>query len=627
LADSPSSTPRATGAGGRAEPHASGPRFTASGPDPIGKRALLALGAMGALLAAAAAAVALNGGMPQKVFLAERQVLIVATPIAVGIYAWREGTHARFGRLLVMAGVGWFLVALSSSSDSLLYSIGRVAGWTVEAGLVYLMLAFPSGRLTTRVDRALAGSVAAVVALLFLPSAFITEAFLAPSPFSTCDAECPGNAFMLLDSEPAFLDAVVVPLRELLAVLVLLAVIVRLAYRIRHASRLMRRTLTPVLSIAIVRTLVLAAAFGLRRGGAGDSVLDVATGAVALGLPALCLACLLGLLSWRIHTANSLVNLSRGLRAHPDPERTRDLIAETLSDPTVELAYWRSKNGGGWADGHEQPVALPPERTDRCVTLIPDATEPVAAIVHDAALSEQRPFVEAVGCYALIWDDNYRLAARVQSSLRELRASQARILGAADDERRRIERDLHDGGQQRLVALRIRLELAEEIMGQDPVRARSLLHRLGLEVDAAIDELRSLAAGVYPSLLAARGLPDAIRSAALQSPIPARVEVDGTDRYPEEIETAAYFCCIEALQNVAKHAVDAASVSVSLRRNGDLRFEVCDDGEGFEVKDAGTGQGLMNMRDRMASVGGNLEIRSSPGAGTEVVGTIPVTDV
>jgi signal transduction histidine kinase len=569
-------------------------------------------------------AVALTGDMPHKTFLAELQALIVAAPIAVGLYAWREGTHAQFGRLLVLAGAGWFLVALSSSSDSLLYSIGRVAGWTVEAGLVYLMLAFPSGRLTTRVDRALAGCVAAVVAVLFLPTAFIAEAYPAPSPFSTCETGCPGNSFMLLGSEPAFLDAVVVPLRELLAVLLLLAVVVRLAYRIRHASRLMRRTLTPVLSISILRTLVFAVAFGLRRGGAGEAVLSVALGAMALGIPALCLGFLLGLVSWRIHTAKCLMHLSRELRTRPDPERTHDLIAETLTDPAVELAYWRPENGGCWVDGHAQPVAIPPEGSDRCVTLIPDATEPVAAIVHDAALSEQRPFVEAVGCYALVWDDNYRLAARVQSSLQELRASQARILGAADDERRRIERDLHDGGQQRLVALRIRLELAEEVMGQDPVRARRLLHRLGLEVDTAIDELRSLAAGVYPSLLAARGLSDAIRSAALQSPIPARVAVDGSDRYPEDIETAAYFCCLEALQNVAKHAVDATSISVSLRRNGDLRFEVSDDGSGFDVEAAGTGQGLMNMRDRMASVGGNLEVRSSPGAGTEVVGTIPV---
>jgi signal transduction histidine kinase len=211
----------------------------------------------------------------------------------------------------------------------------------------------------------------------------------------------------------------------------------------------------------------------------------------------------------------------------------------------------------------------------------------------------------------------------VESSLTELRESRARILAAADDERRRIERDLHDGGQQRLVALRIRLELAEEVMSQDPGRARSVLHRLGGEVDAALDELRSLAAGVYPSLLSARGLSDALRTAALQSPMPTSVKVDGSDRYPREVETAAYFCCVEALQNVAKHAPGATSVTVFLSRNGDLRFEVRDDGPGFVVDDA-TGHGLLNMRDRIAAVGGTLEIRSVLGAGTAVVGTIPV---
>jgi signal transduction histidine kinase len=215
------------------------------------------------------------------------------------------------------------------------------------------------------------------------------------------------------------------------------------------------------------------------------------------------------------------------------------------------------------------------------------------------------------------------LAARVESSLREVRASRARILAAADEERRRIERDLHDGGQQRLVALRIRLELAEEMMKQDPAVARNMLHVLGGEVDAALDELRSLAAGVYPSLLAARGLPDALRTAALQSPVPASVEVDGSDRYPSEVETAAYFCCIEALQNVAKHAPEASSVVIALNRNGDLRFEVRDDGPGFAVE-AASGDGLVNMRDRVAAVGGDLEIQSTPGTGTLVAGTIPV---
>ncbi len=234
------------------------------------------------------------------------------------------------------------------------------------------------------------------------------------------------------------------------------------------------------------------------------------------------------------------------------------------------------------------------------------------------------PLSKPWAAYAFVWDDNRRLAARVESSLTELRESRARILAAADDERRRIERDLHDGGQQRLVALRIRLELAEEMLSEDPARARSMVHRLGGEIDATLDELRSLAAGVYPSLLSARGLYDALRTAALQSPLPTTVDVDGSDRYSDEIETAAYFCCIEALQNVAKHAPDASSVAISLSRNGDLRFEVRDDGPGFVVADVEPGDGLMNMRDRMAAVGGDLDIRSSPEAGTTVVGTIPV---
>jgi signal transduction histidine kinase len=400
-------------------------------------------------------------------------------------------------------------------------------------------------------------------------------------------------------------------------------VVVRLADRIRRATRLMRRTLVPVLIFAMLRTLSIAVGFGLRRAGADDSVVTVATTVAELCLPAMCIGFLIGLLRWRIQTADSLVTLAHGLRRRGGPAQRRDLIAATLSDPTVELAFWRGDGGSDWVDADGRPTTLPPPPLDRRATLIFDEGKPVAAVVHDSALSEQRSFVEVVGAYAFVWDDNRRLTERVETSLTELRASRARILAAADEERRRIERDLHDGGQQRLVALRIRLELAEELMRQDPARARGMLHLLGGEVEAALDELRSLAAGVYPSLLAARGLPDAIRTAALQSPVPTLVEVDGSDRYSQEIETAAYFCCIEALQNVAKHAPEASSVTISLNRNGGLRFEVQDDGPGFTL-DAAMGDGLVNMRDRLAAVGGELDINSAPGGGTKVVGTIPV---
>jgi signal transduction histidine kinase len=590
----------------------------------IGLPAMLAVAVAGAVLAGAAAFVALAGDMPHKVGLAERYAAIVATPMAVGLYAWREGTHARFGRLLVLAGAAWCPVALSASGNEVLFSVGRVSGWVAEVGLVCLILAFPSGRLTTRVDRWLAAAAVAVIVTLFLPTALVTETYPAPSQFSTCDADCPKNAFMLPASEPAWVDDLVVPLRELLASLIILAVVARLADRIRRATRLMRRTLIPVLLFAMLHVLSVAAAIDLRRGGADDSAINAAIWVALFGLPALCIAFLIGLVRWRLTAADSLVALAHGLLGRRGPAKRRDLIAATLSDPTVELAFRRGDGGGRWVDADGNAVSLPPPPSDRLATLILHDDEPVAAVVHDAALGDQRAFVEAVGAYAFIWDDNRHLAARVETSLTELRESRARILAAADDERRRIERDLHDGGQQRLVALRIRLELAQETMGDDPGRARSMLHRLGDEVDLALDELRSLAAGVYPSLLAARGLPDAIRTAALEFPMPARVEVAGSERYSNEVETATYFCCIEALQNVAKHAPDANSVSILLNRNGGLRFEVRDDGPGFDVEDVAAGNGLMNMRDRIGAVGGELEIRSTPGAGTVVAGTIPV---
>jgi signal transduction histidine kinase len=263
-------------------------------------------------------------------------------------------------------------------------------------------------------------------------------------------------------------------------------------------------------------------------------------------------------------------------------------------------------------------------RPDRHITEINDGNGHMAAIVHDPALRDQEHFVETVGAYALTEHENQRLAANVEESLQDLADSRARILAAADGERRRIERDLHDGAQQRLVALRIRLELAEDQMDQDPVKARTLIHALRDDVTDALDDVRSLAKGVYPSVLTDRGLADALRTIALRSPMPVTVNIEGNDRYAEDVEAAAYFCCLEALQNTAKYAADATAVSVSLHRNGDLRFEVRDDGPGFTEETADSGRGLLNMRDRVAAVGGKLDVRTAPGEGTCIVGHVPV---
>ena len=208
--------------------------------------------------------------------------------------------------------------------------------------------------------------------------------------------------------------------------------------------------------------------------------------------------------------------------------------------------------------------------------------------------------------------------------IEELRASRQRIVAAQDDERRRIERNIHDGAQQQLVALAVKLGLAERMADRDAEKARELLADAKRETQEALENLRDLARGIYPPLLADQGLAPALESQARKVPFPVEVEPNGISRYPQEIEAAIYFCVLEALQNTAKYA-DASRAVVRLRRDdGSLVFEVVDDGRGFEPETTSRGAGLQNMEDRLAALGGALEVRSRPGGGTTVIGHLPV---
>ena len=247
------------------------------------------------------------------------------------------------------------------------------------------------------------------------------------------------------------------------------------------------------------------------------------------------------------------------------------------------------------------------------------------AIVHDAAL-EDAPTLLDVACSSVLKAlDNERLDTELRSSLRELQDSRARMISNADRERQRIERDLHDGAQQSLVALRIRLQLAGELLHESPARAEELLSALDIEVDRALEQVRSLARGVYPSLLADRGLRDALAAVALRNPVRTTIDMDGIGRYAPEIETAIYFCCLEAMQNAMKHAIGVTTISVSLAVGELLRFEVRDDGAGFAEGEVLAGAGLTSMRDRIAAVGGFLAIQTEPGEGVSVSGTVPLS--
>jgi signal transduction histidine kinase len=228
---------------------------------------------------------------------------------------------------------------------------------------------------------------------------------------------------------------------------------------------------------------------------------------------------------------------------------------------------------------------------------------------------------------------NVRLGSALQASFDELRrqadelrASRARVVAAADAERCRIERDLHDGAQQHLTALIFKLRLARELAGTDPAAARGVLAELSSDVHDALEEFRDLAHGIYPPLLVDRGLAKGLHAAVLRAHVPARVEAGAIGRYPPEVEATVYFCCLEAVQNVAKHAGSGASATVKVWEEEEgLRFEVVDDGYGFDAEAVPRGAGLANMSDRVGALGGRLTITAAPGRGTRVAGAMPLT--
>ncbi len=241
-----------------------------------------------------------------------------------------------------------------------------------------------------------------------------------------------------------------------------------------------------------------------------------------------------------------------------------------------------------------------------------------------ATLQNARARIDAAAARGKI-QERERLEGELRALLSDLRAAQRRVAAARDAERRRVERDLHDGAQQRLMAIRLELGLVQELLDRDPGAARERLDELRYELDAAVEQLRELAHGLYPPLLASDGLYAALVSVARHSAIPVAVDGDGMPRAPRSMESAAYFCCLEALQNATKHAGPGANVSIHLSIADEvLRFRVRDDGAGFDPDSARLGSGLINLRDRIDAIGGQVEVTSAPGQGTTVEGRIPL---
>jgi signal transduction histidine kinase len=318
----------------------------------------------------------------------------------------------------------------------------------------------------------------------------------------------------------------------------------------------------------------------------------------------------------RSKVSQLVVELGGGLRS----SSVQQAVANTLGDPGAQVGFWLPHNER-YVTVEGRPLEMPAEGSGRVATRLQRDGQPLAVIVHDSSLLEDPGFVEAVGSAARLAVENQRLQAEVRGQLEEVKASRARILAAGDMERRRIERNLHDGAQQRLVSLALALRMAGERVGDHPdADLAELLQEAKEDLTAALEELRELSRGLHPAVLSEGGLAAAIETLTERTIVPVVVDVSH-ERFPEDVEVTAYFVVSEALTNVAKHS-GASRATVKIARSDELvRVEVTDDGVGGA--DPHSGSGLRGLDDRVAAIDGLLKVDSPPGRGTSITARLP----
>ena len=360
----------------------------------------------------------------------------------------------------------------------------------------------------------------------------------------------PHNPLRILNGSPALTDALGVATWWLTAT-ALICVAVVLARRLPRASSISRRATVPILISVMAVAAPLAAAAVARASGASAVTLErlgTIWAVTVLAVPCAFLAAMVGA---RVFAGGALERLVARLSVGASDVSVRGILAEALGDPSLTVAFRRSQHDE-LVDAGGRVVPAPVATPSRSVTAVRRDGAPLAVIVHDSALDVEPGLVSSAGGAALMMLENERLEADLHASAADLRASRARLARAADAGRREIERDLHDGAQQRLVALRMKLADAEAHAACDD--DRQSLVELGADTEATLEELRNLARGVYPALLAEHGLARALASVADSAPLPVRVDATALGRLPPEIEATIYFCCLEAIQNTAKHA-------------------------------------------------------------------------
>jgi signal transduction histidine kinase len=531
--------------------------------------------------------------------------------VVVGLAFVASGSVARiyFGNrrialLMTVVGVTWFAWDLAWIYLPIPYTLGILLGSAFQPVLAHLAIAFPSGSLRSRLDRAVVGINYGVW------FAFALAIMLFWDPRVDCPIGCSIN-LLLVDADRGIHDSVEATgtIVGLLLTLAVIAVIVRHWFTAHRAGR---RALAPVLWSAWPMAAVLVA-IGLAGRAEVPPVATIALTALPIGF-------VLGL--FRIeHAKASVGNLVIELGRQRSPQELRAALARTLRDPDLDLLYW-SRDSARFVDHAGQPMTLPEPGSGRTSTILDKSGTPIAALVHDSALDEQREVVEAAAAAATLAIENERLHAEIRAQLQEVRASRVRLVEAADAARRRLERDLHDGSQQHLVTLAIQLGLAQARLADHPdPDLAAVLDDAVKELRVALAEIRHLARGIHPAILTDAGLGPALASLADRCPVPVTISAVPEVRYPTSVESTVYFVVAESMTNAAKHAHASQVVVTAEQLDGHLRVEVKDDGIGGASLCHGSG--LQGLADRVGALDGQLHVDSPAQGGTRVTAIIP----
>jgi signal transduction histidine kinase len=576
--------------------------------------AVLALTAFGAAATGATVwAVARSPVLDDPTGTAVIRGLFVASYVAVGTYTWWRRPDSRLGLLVAGAGFFYAVTSFNASGSAGPFTFGRLASAALIVYLAYVFLSFPYDRLRSDLERRFIVAFAGATVLLWTLALTLTDELPVPGPFGDCGSRCPDNAIGIAGVSNSLSDAVGLLVTAVTAS-ALGVVALLLLHKARSPARLRRRAIAPLLYSVIALAISYGTFTVLRQVDvSGADSLRGPTAASALAIP---VALFVGQVWGRVFAATSLGQLVARFGSEPvSAEEVETLIREALGDPALTLVLW-APEGGAYVDVRGAPAELPTDSREHAVTLVTRQGKPVAALIHDPSLDVAPGVVEGLAATSLMLLENTRL-------LEELRASRARIVATAQRERLRLERNLHDGAQQRLMTLQIKVAQARERAGQGELGAE--LDEIGEDAAAAVEELRVLAHGIYPTVLRERGLGDGLGSLADAAPIAVRVVDRGIGRCAPTVEAAIYFCVLEAIQNAIKHGGSEARITVTLEPRGDeIEFTVADDGVGFMPAGKASGFGLMSMHDRIGAVGGVLAVVSSPGQGTVVRGTVPV---